>query len=126
MNRCTGHCCAVFTLDTSPEKVATKNWARGAVDGEEIQDMVIPLKEYEPYVNELGNTRYFYTCRHFDGENCNNYENRPSMCRSYPDGGNCVQLGCTLKCDPNLEDTWTSKDHIARQEYKKRGIKFKE
>ena len=105
MNRCTGHCCAVFTLDSSPEEIATKKWADSAVDGEEIQDMVIPLKEYEPHVNSLGYKRYFYTCKHFDGKNCNNYENRPTMCMSYPDGGKC----CLLYTSPSPRDRTRSR-----------------
>lgn len=125
MNRCTGHCCAVFTLGDPPEKITTKEWAQSAVDGEKIQDMVVPLGDYEPYTSDSGYTRYFYTCRHFDGKNCNNYENRPFMCSDYPYGRKCVQLGCTLKCDQNLKESRTSDDITAIKEYKKRGIQFK-
>jgi Fe-S-cluster containining protein len=30
---------------------------------------------------------------------CRNYENRPNMCRSYPDGGECNYRGCTRRCE---------------------------
>ena len=31
-------------------------------------------------------SRHEYTCKHFDGTNCTNYEGRPNMCRDYPAG----------------------------------------
>jgi len=45
-----------------------------------------------------GSRWYFYTCRHFDGANCTDYENRPRMCSEYPHygkGNACQYPGCT-------------------------------
>lgn len=38
-----------------------------------------------------------YTCKHFDGESCTNYDNRPNMCRKYPYYNRCNYAGCTWK-----------------------------
>lgn len=43
---------------------------------------------------------YHYTCKHFDKKsgNCLNYEDRPDMCRMYPNAGTCKYKGCTSPC----------------------------
>jgi Fe-S-cluster containining protein len=122
VSRCTGHCCRVFSLPNSPKEVASKEFREGVVDGEIISDMVIPL-DYEPLEDDGKPYRWFYTCKHFDGENCTNYEGRPMMCRTYPDGGKCVQLGCTMcqKGKEHLEDSVTAPEEIQLEEGKKYG-----
>lgn len=44
---------------------------------------------------------YHYTCKHFNKStgNCMNYENRPGMCRDYPNTGTCKYKGCTRTCE---------------------------
>lgn len=44
-----------------------------------------------------------FTCRHFDKENrvCNNYENRPQMCKSF--GSNCKYEGCCFVANREKE-----------------------
>lgn len=37
----------------------------------------------------------YYTCRHFDGANCTNYDDRPTMCSKYPYGSACENKACT-------------------------------
>ena len=87
-------------------------------EGDILKEMLIPL-DYEP-TGEGYNKRYYYTCKHFDGENCTNYEGRPQMCRSYPDGGKCVQLGCTMcqKGKEHLEEKVTAPEEIQLEEGK--------
>lgn len=74
---------------------------------EKVYAMVIPLKpakDYEFGVNGVSpppQTGYYYTCKHHNAEtgNCDNYENRPRMCSSYPFYGNpgarCQYQDCT-------------------------------
>jgi len=52
------------------------------------------------------NTVYHYTCKHFDRAtgNCTNYENRPDMCRMYPNSGTCRYKGCTRVCEKPCEE----------------------
>jgi len=42
--------------------------------------------------------KHIYTCKHFDGENCTDYENRPIMCSSHPYKRACGYKACTRKC----------------------------
>lgn len=65
-----------------------------------LNDMLIWLGTTN-VVPETGEVReeYFhvYTCRHHDTVtgDCKNYENRPIMCSSYPNGRRCAYVGCT-------------------------------
>ena len=93
MGRCTGHCCRFFSLTEPYEEVQTKEWQDKYVDGEEIAAMVIPLNAVPSRIKS-----YYYTCKHFDGKNCTNYEDRPSMCSNYPYDGKCGVKGCTSSC----------------------------
>lgn len=77
-------------------------------DAQKVLDMIIPLgkltiEEREAIVetnHEFQNPdpQECYTCKHFDGENCTNYENRPDLCRRYPNSGRCEYAGCTAGC----------------------------
>ena len=42
---------------------------------------------------------YHYTCKHYDSKKraCSIYEDRPQMCRTYPDGGFCTNPKCQWK-----------------------------
>jgi len=42
--------------------------------------------------------KHIYTCQHFDGKNCTNYENRPIMCSSHPNKRKCGYSKCTRTC----------------------------
>lgn len=120
-DRCTGHCCAVFTLPASPDKLAKR--LAHVKDGAFILNMVIFIEETTigengkvagTYASEFtplrhcssDTTIYLYTCRHFDREarNCTVYEDRPEMCRDHPGYGQtsaCDHVACewTLKAD---------------------------
>ncbi len=49
---------------------------------------------------KIPNLLYHYTCKHYDKKsgNCMNYEDRPGMCRAYPNVGECSYKGCTSPC----------------------------
>lgn len=116
--RCTGHCCRCFTLTHTPEwirnEIARLRDSRRVVDvfwredAQKVLDMIVPLgkltiEERESIVEtnhefQSPEPRECYTCKHFDGTNCTNYENRPDLCRRYPNGGRCEYAGCTAKC----------------------------
>lgn len=113
--RCTGGCCRNFLLTTDldanavdvlrllrgevpvvPEYIASdtgKPAMRLFTEGEEIAAMVLPL--YGPYHKDASAQARF-TCRHFDGANCTNYENRPELCRDHGLYSACGQEGCTF------------------------------
>ncbi len=108
--RCTGHCCRVFTLPYDPAGLAEVcNEPGRVVDGPYIADMVIHLGSGT--ADDLGLApdvrpawaadnrdkdllSHWYTCRHFDGNNCTAYETRPSMCKRYPYGRACEYGAC--------------------------------
>lgn len=103
--RCTGHCCKRFALE-SPEYLQRmyNDWhARGGPVKEEI-GIIWPMLIHLGVSNlnskgEVGEEGHFYTCKHFDTvtNGCMNYENRPRMCSAYPYGRECTFLGCTRK-----------------------------
>lgn len=76
-----------------------------ADDIKQVADMVVFLRK-DKHDNAVGNRKgnigdvYHYTCKHFDktSGNCMNYENRPDMCRVYPNGYDCRYKGCTNSC----------------------------
>jgi Fe-S-cluster containining protein len=103
---CTGRCCEKFTIPYSREHIR-KNFQHQ--DGEFIADMLIPLgvlKEGTVVTDELKaqhgqgvfdgvealhNDVHIYTCRHYDTENraCTVYDERPSLCSTFPNHGDC-------------------------------------
>lgn len=116
--RCTGHCCELFTLPYDPsdvKRMAFDAWRRGfgtSAYGTRVRgalvlsDMLIPrgfgnLPQHTP-----AQATWLYTCRHYDKEAglCGIYERRPSMCRCYPYGRTCEFEGCTLSGGVGVED----------------------
>lgn len=89
--RCTGHCCDGFTLNQSPGKLAALA-AGGDADAAKIIGL-IRVKSY----GEGNRFLLRYRCKALlaNGD-CGVYEERPEMCRRYPDGGECRVAGCTL------------------------------
>jgi len=108
-DRCTGHCCKAFQLAYGIDDVKLR--AGGLEDGAFIADMLIPL--YSGPLGEMPaelraitdmrdddapeSVKHVYTCRHFDGSQCQSYESRPAMCRRYPYGRRCEFKGCEWK-----------------------------
>ena len=112
-DRCTGHCCRSFRLDTDRvamvDGVATWVGAR-AMDAEDafVLDMLVPVEiapcPSHPDLAVWGTpldpdktyaVAQFWSCRHFDGSNCTVYEQRPGMCRNYPGRRGCDFKNCT-------------------------------
>lgn len=115
--RCTGHCCKRFALPYSPTELerAYAAWHASkpcflSDDGKDRQipqdihlvyPMVIPLGMHRrsPATGEyLGEAIHHYSCKHYDHtkQECTIYEQRPRVCRTYPDGNNCRYKHCTL------------------------------
>ena len=86
MNGCTGQCCERFCMPIDP--TADDFDPARYDDGAQIAAMVIEL-EPEPKGSKA------WTCRHFDTESrrCGIYEDRPAMCRRYPNDGTCGYCG---------------------------------
>ena len=105
-NRCTGHCCKAFQISAGLDEI--KRRAPNLDDGAFIVDMLIPLYsgplgEMPPELRAITDIpddgapdamRHVYTCRHFDGAQCQSYESRPAMCRRYPYERKCEFKGC--------------------------------
>lgn len=134
-DRCTGHCCRAFNV--GPHASLKEKYERAKArladgypdkyDLETIQifEMIIPLpakatngtaNPYEPTNSllrgELGSVEEgeLHTCKHLQPNgDCGNYENRPEMCRVYPNGRPCVFVHCTSKEARNLpERVWSN------------------
>jgi Fe-S-cluster containining protein len=121
--RCSGDCCRSFhlkgysrselqhrafkQLDNAEELAAmpdvrdeTKQKAMAeAIEVAKVAAMIRPFVGESP--SHAGVWRHekdhFFTCVHFDGTNCTNYEERPNICRDYPYGNACEQPTCTWK-----------------------------
>lgn len=64
-------------------------------DVEHTAELVLKNSKGHVQINKEGKlVSNIYTCRHFDKENkvCNNYENRPLLCRAFGEG--CKYKGC--------------------------------
>lgn len=112
-DRCTGHCCRLFTLSFSPDELAAAAAAPGASEElKKIASMVVYAGKGKPAafgvrVNDLHDVDgHRYNCRHLQADgNCGDYDNRPAMCSDYPYGRPCGYADCTLEPDtrPDVE-----------------------
>jgi Fe-S-cluster containining protein len=137
VSRCTGDCCRAFVLNASPEELRTWSAAhlrsalaagRPLIHSEReqwfIATMLIPLDLEnlpEDAVKAMGpkaveearaGNHVLYTCKHLNREtgDCSVYDDRPNMCRIYPDNGFAPHGGCGF---PNCTASCSRK---ARQE----------
>lgn len=95
MSRCDGQCCYAFPLWNSSRSFGPgdlEELAATSIDGAVIAAMLIPLEGPWP---EGASPRW--TCRHFDGAGCTDYENRPKLCRDHGAVHRCDVPGCTLE-----------------------------
>lgn len=103
--RCSGHCCQDFQVRGMSRQALLHNALdsidKGLASAEDdafIADMLRPV-----IGPSLRNDRWWteahhrFGCRHFDKENkaCTVYDQRPAMCRNYPNGEACEFEGCT-------------------------------
>ena len=95
-----GACCRLAISEVSPVQLLEKA-SRGDKYAQEFtsvftpyEDMSEPEKQFKLYVdliNESGEKVYYYHCNKVTEDNkCPDYENRPSICRDYPD--NPIQM----------------------------------
>ena len=114
-SRCVGHCCKCFALGLTPDELEMQK-VLGDPESDMIFGMIMPLgpmtnseawkisggvKEEFLSSEEKYNPDHIaerYTCKHLlPNGDCDNYENRPQMCRQYPDygrGGLCEYKEC--------------------------------
>lgn len=133
-DRCTGHCCEMFSLPLSPDELwgSYHQWKSGGVslakndhsvarlftDIHIIAPMVVYLGYSDkgaPRVNpsdeELqGKPKqkyHWYRCKHLDSKtrDCTIYEFRPAMCRNYPYASLCQYAQCTWKEKKEKKET---------------------
>lgn len=90
-SRCTGGCCRKFTINKSPGELAAQA-AGGDADAAKIRDL-LKLHSY----SDDGETFLLrYDCKALlPNGDCSIYNERPDMCRRYPDGFQCSVEGCT-------------------------------
>ena len=123
MNRCTGHCCRRFPLPVAPDELDLVR--ERCEDGVFVADMLVhiePATEPEPRPGQgpqaaRGEVHY-YTCRHFntDTGNCQEYENRPAMCRNFPYGDTCSYKACTWADAKTGGCSLSTKDAVKAEE----------
>jgi len=70
-----------------------------------VATMVVPLGVFPegatlPSGEQARTTGMYYDCRHLlaNGD-CRIYEQRPKMCRDFPNGTSCPRAGCTFTED---------------------------
>ncbi len=95
-----GACCKLAISEFSPKELLVKAQSGDEFAKEFISvfepyaDENIPSSLYSEYVdliNEAGEKVYYYHCKKVTEDNlCSDYENRPSICRDYPD--NPIQM----------------------------------
>lgn len=139
-SRCSGHCCADFTIPYSPEEIKRRyaHWKRGETkllfksaprdledpivnDIDLIYPMLIYLGHYASPSKEFVNApivepSHHYTCKHYDKKthNCTIYDIRPGMCSEYPYASTCNYSACTWT-DRKQKKLSKPKTHAAEQ-----------
>ena len=93
--RCRGHCCRRFALKHSYEKLQNESTRVAGGETSEIKDvqtiaaMVIPVAR-----NALAG-EHVYTCKNLSpAGDCTIYEQRPQMCRDFPQAKGCHFWKC--------------------------------
>jgi Fe-S-cluster containining protein len=75
------------------------------LDEFQVATMVVPLGSFQkgavlPDGSTAPVTDLYYDCRHLQPNgDCRIYDNRPRMCRTYPNGKPCARQGCTYTED---------------------------
>lgn len=115
-NRCGGMCCKAFSLPLSPieldfhakmAKIGHGKYRHS--DIEQIAEMVILVRNTPDHKAFRGYKKkqhvshlWLYTCKNLSAEGlCMNYDNRPKMCKTFPDSGNCKY--CNYKTEDFLK-----------------------
>jgi len=112
MPECVGTCCVAFFLPYKKDEFENRATKKDASDEiRKVNDMIIPVtnstvrRRRNKFGMALGirkeNEGHYFKCKHWDEETklCNDYENRPVMCRDYPYDKVC-SMGCN-GCAPS-------------------------
>jgi Fe-S-cluster containining protein len=108
---CNGDCCIAFPVSSSPDRMIGFRHPGSALEALTILGMIEPLTLAEAVErrkrfalnSELipDPKEKYYKCRHWDEATrlCSKYEERPWMCRTYPncDKGDVCEHGCDCK-----------------------------
>lgn len=92
-NKC-GGCCKIQVSECSYQQLKQRAM-KGDKFAEEFVSVYVPIEteeeaklsdeNYYKKLNELVDDRiYYYKCKKFDGNSCSDYENRPDICKNYP------------------------------------------
>lgn len=88
-------CCEVLTIRLTKNFNDWRKYVRrygypSDYNGEKVHSMLRPIskrraKKLNPHlVKIVGSKSNYWTCKHFTGSGCGDYENRPRMCSDYP------------------------------------------
>lgn len=131
-DRCTGHCCRSVSISMSPEELKAmyelpKGDSKREKDIDRLYEMLIYLGDFpsNPLLKlwtetwgekalRLGTTdtwrakahgpQHFYGCRHIQlNGDCGIYDDRPTMCRRYPNGSLCDFEDCTMSVKDQVD-----------------------
>lgn len=107
-DRCKGRCCEAFVIihDMNELRARAENPNNPyQEDDRRIAEMLLPIHPVAVGSIVIGGANvdtnvsagFVYTCRHFDDSdrNCEAYEARPSMCKTYPNGARCGFASCS-------------------------------
>jgi Fe-S-cluster containining protein len=109
---CTGKCCVAFPLNKTLGELAAMRYPASAFEALTILGMIQPLTVEETReraarfgLGEPDDEIKYYSCRHWDEETrlCTIYDERPWMCRTYPNEDKCDH-GCDCKGTPMDQD----------------------
>lgn len=120
-NCCSGKCCEAFSLGEND--IDSIRADADTEEGRFIADMLGPLGYFNRNpLFDLGTETYavqemrpgsrtgawFYTCRHFDRatRSCTAYEQRPTMCRKFPNDGACNYPGCEFQVPRRMHESY--------------------
>jgi len=101
-NGCIGLCCSMFNLLGESKE----DYLIEGIDNEECRQVgeMLRLIGYDTENSTDGKPWPVYTCKYWNKNTklCTIYDQRPEMCRTYPDGDECGWEGCTVGKDTNV------------------------
>ena len=97
VHRCTGRCCAEFTIHHD-EHTLSPSEVLAVLNDPVDDDELVFVANAIPFLGPVEpDGVWFYTCRHFDGRDCLIYATRPSACRCFGEAYPCPYPDCELR-----------------------------
>ena len=115
-SRCYGQCCRSFRLSWSPQTFQRRGVSGLSGDEFNVAAMVIPLGFFKVGAvlptGELSSGGWYYDCKNLQPNgDCGIYEDRPAMCRNFPNGTACSRINCTYT-ETGCRPTPTTSDSV--------------